>query len=329
MPVASELGVESVLDVLQNVFQVEGTVRGDEYDIVCPNPRHLDQNPSTSVNLDSGLWNCFSCGTAGDLVQLGVLVLDRTRAEVVNILKPSTPEAIVSMLQRRLQQQLHRPNRRGALKPLPGPYEDGPLHHLRHRGFSQETLRRWGVRYVQEQVLEGKKGEFTITHTIAIPIRDTAGNLVNWCYRSTVDSASWQPRYLYFTEGIEHQWFGLQHHGSAKEIVITEGALDAMWVDQCGYPALGMLGASLASGKIKFLQRYKSVTVLGDFDAAGVQAVRKIGSVLGDRMPIRVCRYSKWMRAGDPQELSPIDLEYVIESAVPWSLWLQRSAQAG
>lgn len=328
MPIAEELGVESVLDVLENVFKIDGTQRGDEYDMLCPNPQHLDSRPSTGVNLTTGLWNCFSCGCAGDLVRLGQLTLDMTRPEVERLLKPSTPEAIVSLLQRRLQQHLKRPSSSAPPKPLPGPYDPGPLTYLRRRGFAQETLRRWGVRYVQEEELEGKKGTFKISHSLAIPVRDQNGSLLNWCYRATPDSLSWQPRYMYFTEGIDRQWFGLQHHATAKDIIITEGALDAMWVDQCGYPALGMLGASLSDAKVKSLQRHSSVTVLGDFDAAGVQAVRKIGAVLGDRMPVLVCRYSKWMNAKDPQELSPVDMEIAIESAIPWTLFVQKFAQA-
>ena len=39
---------------------------GDEYIASCPFPNHNDKNPSFSVNTDSGLWNCKSCGEKGN-----------------------------------------------------------------------------------------------------------------------------------------------------------------------------------------------------------------------------------------------------------------------
>lgn len=321
MTTAAELGIESVQDIVINIFKIDGTVRGDELDFLCPNPSHLDRKPSCGINLETGLWFCFSCGIAGDLPRLGEIVLKTSRDEILERIKPHSTEGVLSTVQRKLAALMHRES--PARLRLPGPYEDGPLDELVYRGFSPITLEKWGVRYVEKETLAGKSGEFHIEKSIAIPIRDSASHLMAWCYRRTDSSPAWQPRYLY-TPGISLStlWFGLQHHHRSSEVVIVEGALDAMWLDQATVPALGLLGATnISERKVLYLQRYKRVVLLGDRDHAGALAVQKLGSILGPRVPVFIAKYPKWVKASDPQELHPTDLEVMLTQAVPWAYW--------
>lgn len=46
-------------------FEVERFVPGKARQMVCC-ILHEDRNPSCSVNLERGLWNCHSCGEGGD-----------------------------------------------------------------------------------------------------------------------------------------------------------------------------------------------------------------------------------------------------------------------
>lgn len=344
MPRAIDLGVDSVLDCLTLTFGLEGVNRGDEYSIHCPNPKHPDATPSTDVNLETGYWNCFSCGVGGDLADLGARVLGLKRREVEELLTPRSPEALLSNVQRRLKSVVMPTARRkrNALV-LPGPYEDGPLNELHARRFSQEALEKWGVRFVPEQELEGAKGPFTIRNSIGIPIRDAQSHLLAWCYRATTTSPSWQPRYLY-TPGfpINEVWFGLQHNhpGRVQHIAVAEGALDAMWIDQCGYPALAMLGSKMGDKKVLRLQAYKSVTMFADRDNAGAEWIQRIGKMLGNKVPLNVVLYDKRLtslyvdnndpdikkRKVDPQMLAPIDVELHMERAITWSSFKMRTA---
>lgn len=322
MPTAEELGVVNVLEVVQSIFDIEGKERGDEYDINCPNPQHIDSHPSCSINLKTGLWHCFSCSSSGDLLHLGHLVTGRSKEDIAEMLKPRSTEALIANVRRKLEQALPKRRSKASVRPSSelGPYSSGPLGSIRRRGFSQHTLKRWGVRFADEETLLNKEGNpFTIKSSIAIPIRDEHNRLLTWCYRRTDSSPSWQPRYLYPTDAaLSEIWFGLQHHSQAQHITIVEGALDAMWLDQCGYPALALLGASMGDRKIMWLQRYKSVTILGDRDAGGIAAVERIGKMLGNRLSVKVGRYPLWM-GDDPQELSGVDVEIIHERAVTWT----------
>ena len=61
--------LKRVLDALG----VEYEDRPGEQRIRCPSPDHADANPSCFLDLDRGVWHCFSCGAAGgirDLEQL-------------------------------------------------------------------------------------------------------------------------------------------------------------------------------------------------------------------------------------------------------------------
>lgn len=327
MPSAEQLGISSVLDVVNQLFGMDGNERGDEYDIHCPDPNHSDRRPSCSVNLETGFWKCLSCGRGGDIVSLGAVYLSKNREAIEAMLQPNTAEALVASVQRKLSSIAMRPKKARKLE-LPGPYDGGPHDYLRSRGYNQATIKRWGIRYVAEQDFQGKKETYTLRRCIGIPIRDRAGHLLAWCYRSTPDSPSWQPRYLY-TPGIDIKdlWFGHQHHYDARDIVVVEGALDVMWLDQHHIPALALLGSAMTSSKILSLQRYRSVTLLTDMDSAGITAARKIGEQISSRVPLRVGRYASWMGAKDPQQICGIDLEIALERAVPWIIWSSASSK--
>lgn len=321
---ASELGVVSVIDTVTRLYALEGEVVGDELLMLCPDPNHEDSRPSVSVNLVTGFYHCFSCGRGGDLVGLGMLTLGKDEESVKDLLMVRTPDALQAMLAS--LQVLHARDRTQVqMDPVPFPHEyaAGPLTELRRRGFTMETLRRWNVRYVASQQLTGAKGPFTIYASMGIPLLDTRRRVLAWCYRRTAHSPRHQPRYVY-TGGakvIRHLWFGQQFHADESHVVVVEGALDAMWCDQCGVPAVAMLGSSPSVTKIAWLTRFDRVTILADRDAAGATAVDQIGRALTPRIGpgVRVARYRGWMGATDPQELAPVDLELVVESALPWA----------
>lgn len=346
---AAQLGIDSVYDVLTGLFALEGEVVDDEFKLLCINPSHDDRDPSLGVNLTTGYWNCFACGIGGDILDLGKRVLGISQREVRERLKPSTPEALLTSLQRKMSSiAVPKRHRKAPALLLPGPYEDGPLDELYTRGFTDDTLRRWGVRFCIEEDLVKSNGEsFTVTNSIAIPIRDRNGTLLAWCYRATKGSARWQQenaRYLY-TPGfpISEVWYGLEHHDDAPDIAVVEGALDVQWLDQCGFPAKGMLGSHMGDRKIMQLQRHRTVTLFADRDNAGAQWVQRVGKMIGHLVPLYVVIYHKGIasmyvdpdetdkkkRKIDPQMLVPLDVELLMAKRIPWTLFARRMAASG
>jgi hypothetical protein len=331
MPPASYYGVSSVEEVVTIIYGLLGTKQGYEYVLLCPTPGHVEARPSCAINLDSGYWNCFSCGAGGDIVGLGVVVLDRPVDEVVELLRPHSPDAVLATIHRRITNNFaHNRARRAPQVDLPQ-YEPIMMHpDLERRLFTADTVERWGLCWAPAATLAGQRGEFTIRSSIAIPVRDAAGRLLAWCYRRTDASPAWQPRYLY-TPGaqISELWYGLQYHNpnATRTVTVVEGALDAMWLDQCGFPALGLLGSSMGQVKIMWLQNYEMFYTLPDYDNGGAQWQRRVTGMLGRRLAIRLCQYRPWMSkktpdgsgtyrsAADPEEVRPVDLEIMHATA--------------
>lgn len=354
LPVAVEYGVDDVLDVLRNLYALDGEIVHDEFRILCPNPKHEDTHPSCDVNLRTGLWNCFSCGATGDLASLGRLVLGKPTPAILKLLRPNEPTAIAAAIQRRVK--LHREclvEQASSVIYNKSPLSPGlsrgnarvedvevrfPKDLLR-RGFTPRTLRSWNVQTVasQEFPKQSGNGTFEITNAIGIPILNEAGKMLLWCYRATKKSAPWfqKMRYLY-TPGsvdlIKQTWFGLNHSGDADEIVVVEGALDAMWLWQWGIPAVAILGSHFTDfRKLDRLNQFRRVVIFTDHDGAGETAALALAeSLRAHGTPGRIVLYPRWAKnregrqASDPQEVCGLDLELMVERAIPLTTWAIR-----
>lgn len=85
-------------ELLQELWEDAGgrilTGTGRNSKATCP--FHEDRNPSASVNLDEGLWQCFSCARAGDVYTLIQEQLGGDFEQAARIVEARTGEAAVS-----------------------------------------------------------------------------------------------------------------------------------------------------------------------------------------------------------------------------------------
>ena len=357
MAKAEDLGVEDVAEVCRDIFLLEGDTSKGEFRTLCP-VHELGESghkPSCDVNLETGYWNCFSCPASGDLIDLGVASLEKVpfdlrkkkqwrqaRIKIFKLLTPSDPDAISAAVKRRLRNAkkiMDGTAKKGkAFTPhIPSleSYEHKFPKYLKDRGFTEETIKRWNIRYAKKATLTKEDGKsFTLTHAIAIPIFNDKKVLVGWCYRATHKSEAWfqNVRYIYtpgITDVLNKIWFGIHLHRKATEVAICEGALDAIWCDQNGFPALAVLGNQAKQlPKIRALLDFRKVVFLTDRDATGAMIVHQIGNALLERgHASMVCLYPSWMlnrkgeRAKDAQDLCGLDLELVYARAVPFVIW--------
>ena len=319
MPLAEELGVDSVLDFLEQRLGMDGEVRGREYYTLCVNPRHMDSRiGNCSINLETGLWSCFACGKGGDLISLARYVWQISLEEARQRLEPASPEALLASLQVRMNRLTEVPKKVVLEPPVSADnFAFGPYDELESRGFERQTLVDAGVRYVPVTTVQGNRGKFQIYASYGIPIRDAQGTLRAWCFRRTDASPDWQPRYLY-DRPISTYWFGMDRAARERSVVVTEGALDSLACWQQGFPAVAMLGATMGQAKAGQLRRFEEVTLLGDRDAGGVLAVRTLGGLLDGRTALYVARYSPWMVGKDAAALHGVDLEIVLANRITW-----------
>jgi DNA primase len=345
MAKAELLGILDVEAVLRDIYGLDGTVRRGEFKMLCP--VHDDSKPSCDVEIATGYWNCWSCEAHGDIIDLGAKVLGRGRASVRKMLKVNDPDLRTVGLKRRIQalRASVRPeadHRRAWSPSVPpaGSYALEPMKYMLKRGFSLDTCERWGVRYASRVVLEkvpDSVGEdenkmFELAHVIAIPVFDGKGKIAMWTYRSTDKSDEWMQKgakYIH-TPGVDKQklWFGYHLQRYEDEVAVTEGPLDAMWLDQCGIPAVANLGSHLKNvsanlTKIDQLCSFRKVTLFFDRDSAGITSANQIGRLLHDRgVDVRVALYPKFTEgAGDPAELNPLDAQIMYWRAPSFLRW--------
>lgn len=342
---ADELGID-VLDVCENIYGLDGTLVVDEYNILCVNPKHQDSTPSCNVNTTTGYFHCWSCDDKGDILTLGMRVLGKRYMEVRTLLVPDNLDAKRALLSKHLKglqnpataSQPIRMNRQAWTDRSwlleghrePRSYRSGPMGYLYDRGFTDETIKRWGCRFVRVVDVPTKKRTATIRNSIAIPVFDETGMLMAWTYRATDGSESWQPRYL-DTLGapLGEVWHGIHLAGSSlDQVVVSEGPLDAMWIDQAGYTSLSIMGSKLPEAKLMELANFRKVILCFDDDLTGNLITRKVGELLWSHVPVAIARYPKFADGKDAQELAAVDVELSIERAMNWTSWFLRGRLA-
>lgn len=364
MAKAEDLGVDDVYEVLTVTFDLQGDVAKGQFRMLCPVHEMGEEghSPSCDVDLETGYWNCFSCPASGDLVDLGVACTEnipfdyklakdqsderrkwnRGRAKIHRILQPDNPDALTLAIKRRLStarkaMRASRKKQKGfrPIIPSEASYSRKIPDALIQRGFTKETVRRWNIRYAKRATLLKEDGKsFTITHAIAIPIYDPNKVLVGWCYRATDKSEEWfrNVRYIYtpgITDILSQLWFGMHLHRNEPEITVVEGALDAIWCDQNGIPAVAILGSQVKQNvKLRHLMDFRKVILFTDRDTAGADTAYYLGEALQERgIPCTVCLFLPWMRnrrgeqAKDAQDLCPLDIELTHQRAIPFLSW--------
>lgn len=289
---------------------------GHELQCICP--FHQDGTARQGdlwVNLQKQVYLCYSAacaarGTALQLIQQVEGVSEDDARRVIGNQLPAILEQV--------RDQLHRKDtvapQRGATSILSW----ARVQELRSerywmdprpkgRGLEKRTCEFFNLGYDDEY------------QNALIPYQDYQGP-VCFIRRRTIDGAS---RWL-FPRGFDRKnaIFNLQAVTSEEEVVVTEGAVDAMRVWEAGWPnVVATLGAQVSQEQVSLLAHLRIVTFF-DRDHAGVQATLQVL----ERCPrvTRVCRYPAGTSAKDPDELTNEEILGAIDRALPSVEFLRR-----
>lgn len=242
---------------------IEGRESGDELVARCP--QHLartgseDHHPSWSINLDTGLFICFSCGYRGSLF---TLVMD---LEGVADVEAAKDFVVKGSLQ-------------NAISRIPGPYTPAvprtglpetrlaaytnpPPWALRARRVSAESCRHYGVLwdiYAESWIL---------------PIRDYDGLLLGWQEKSEAGR-----KFRNVPTGVKKSGtlFGY-HLFSGGQMVVVESPLDAVRLHTEGITgAVATYGAIVSQTQIRLMSAADEIVMALDADEAGRKASREL-----------------------------------------------------
>lgn len=256
-----------------------------EFNVRCP--LHDDRNPSLSLNILKGVWYCHSgCGSgrltdfvrkyydtplmqlSGQTDNFDALLLDTVLAE------PLSYEELLPIVQM--------------------PFKIGEYPSwIFERDFTVESLQKWECGISAER-------------SLVIPIKDIDKRLVGWVCRR-IDGRS--PKYVY-SAGLETSKivFGLYNiKRDPPFLCVTEGPLDTIWLDQCGFSSVALLGCNLSVVQQALIDRCMTgeVVLCLDSDIAGQAATEKLFSRLKKHHVVTCIALPKGVK--DVQEVRNLD----------------------
>jgi DNA primase len=283
---------------------------GSNYLTTCPFPWHKGGNektPSFSINVDKGVFKCFTCHVAGGLEYfLHLLEVPRDRID-------SETRLIKPFLER--QKELQRVTREYAFsrndpfkaehildEGILGVY-DWPPEKLLRDGFDPALLRRLEIGYDRNN------------QRIMYPLRDLYGNLAGFSGGATLPTQ--HPKYLVYQgrrtnmegrvirseygEWFEEKYLGYrcENHNfiwnydkvypllvedpdPEAKLYIVEGFKACLWMIQCGYwNTVALMGSYISEHQQRMLHRLGcTVVLLLDNDHAGRNGTINIGDLL-------------------------------------------------
>ncbi len=316
----SRSDIESVVSSYVNVKR-----RGRNLVGLCP--FHGEKTPSFTVYPETASFYCFGCGAGGDVITFIKRIENLDYIDAVKFLADRAgmkmPENDVNDAASRLRLRILEANREAARwfhSNLYTPDGRVGLEYFRSRGYTDQTIRRFGLGYAPDSfgalrdhmrgkgykdeeltaawlAARGKKsgGIYDIFRARAmVPIIDIRGNVIAFGGRVLDDS---KPKYLNTADTLAfkktNNLFALNFAKSSggKQLILCEGYMDVISMHQAGFTnAVAALGTSFTAEHARLIARYaEEVILVFDADSAGQKGTqRAIGLLRQTGVDIRV-----------------------------------------
>ena len=314
--------------VLLDIIGVHNaTDSGDEIIHSCPLPfgnhRNGDTNPSASLNRETLLFNCFTCG-GGSVIWLVQNCLNVTKEEAIGILKNEVADLKVVSIE-------------DFVKKLEGVFCDDPVHLPDIPVYSPNLLNRWqgecdyltlrGVsEAVQAEMRTGvERGRPEISKTLQGPTTVLVdrvvlphfmnGKLVGWVARK-INDVEGVPKYRNSKGFPRGAWlYNLDNNLETNEIYVVESPMSVLVLKSRGIDnVVATFGAKVDNNQIALLRDFATVNIFMDGDIPGRNATQHLVEELNHYTKVRVI--------DTPDEEDPATLMEIPQavSAFEWEL---------
>jgi len=306
-------------------YGVEVKRRGDQHMGFCPLPNHNGKrnSPSFSANLMKGIFQCFGCGARGNVLEFAALMekVDPKDGQALRKVALALQERFCPVIGD-IPSEQQRPEQPKPMVPaddanaivnapldfeLKGLVADHP--YLLGRGFTIETIRRFGLGYCGRGLLKTR---------VAIPLHDSKGALIGYAGRVVDDSAinEENPRYRFpgerkkdgtvFAFRKTHFLYNGNRIGSfVDDLIVVEGFAAVWWITQHGLPnVVATMGSDCSERQaeliVALVKPNGRVWIMSDGDKAGDRHAQTMLPLIA---PHRLVR---WIRLSDGKQ--PTDL---------------------
>lgn len=307
------------------------TKKGVNYSACCP--FHSEKTPSFVVSPSKGLYKCFGCGKAGNAVNF---VMEHEKLLYPDALRWLAKKYSIEIVEKELSPEQKQQNDDRESMMVVNSYaaqwfeeqihtpkgEAIGLSYMRERGFSDATIKQFGIGYnpeggdtfSKEAIKIGYQEKFLIDTGLTIiperggyydrfngrvmfPIHSLSGRVIGFGGR-TLRSDKKTAKYLNSPESIVYHkgqtlyglWQAKKSMVEHDYCILVEGYMDVMRMHQSGIcNTVASSGTALTREQVVLIRRFtRNVTVIYDGDPAGIKAsLRGIDILLTEGMNVR------------------------------------------
>lgn len=278
-------------------------------------PFHQETNPSFSMSA-TGLWMCWTCGVKGSLKQF-IERMGGGKGDWQDSLR-----MLGVQLQASEYKIIQGSRRKNSTKELP--YDFKPYKDIEAVPAAISRRLDWGT--IQHYGLGSSNSGHNADRCV-IPIR-YRGAVVGYHSRALLQDM--EPRYYNpYGFDIKDHVFNYDECKKGSEIIVVEGAFNAMSMWEKGYPGtIAMFGTKFTGDQIKKLLSLGSKSIVICFDRdkskikdgkemgrAGQRAAKKLGELIHDVVPTFIMPLPTGF---DPNDLSTLSLQKCYSKKVPY-----------
>ena len=240
-----------------------------------------DYKKHMSINLDTGLWQCFKTGKRGNFIKLYSLLEDITyKAAECKLLFEGIESGMWSLWEEKQKKSIDEPVLRTSLDTS----SFLPVNIDSYDTNNQLVLRAWKFlmdrgllntdEYVEDPFYVAPTGKYR--GRLIIPFKDYEGNIFFFQGRSLMNGVS--PKYLNpnSENGVKSSNILYPFDFEADHLCICEGPTDAISLKLNGLNATCTIGSTISNVQMQALNEFEGELILTyDSDAAGQRGIAK------------------------------------------------------
>lgn len=248
--------------------------------IQCSCPYHKDNKPSLGINLDTGIYHCFSCDRKGTVTGLYFDLTGNSFYKVYNIATDSfssfarKPYSPIDYTKSSLIKKTVYINY-DSTKLLPIEENTQCLLYLNKRGIPLEIAKQYGFKYAEDTLINTTH----FVNRLCIPIyEDEILTSIEGRMLSPVISES-DRKVLYPKNTSVSTLFDIDNLNFNEDIYACEGLIDLFVLKTSDYfrNSTSIFGASLSNRQISLIARCnKRFIYIPDSDEAGFKTIEQL-----------------------------------------------------
>ena len=239
---------------------------GKSLKVKCFNPSHNDKNPSCYIDLNKGLWHCFSCGASGNFITMQKILLGKVerRDDIFTFNEPL-----------RKNEEIKYPNIK-IIGKLKNPKENSEImKFLNSIGvYKEEFIDKYNIQYttysemISEELYNDENSNPTkMMNRICVPIYHE-NKLINMECRTFKGE---KPKVKYVKGGSTNTLFNWENIDKNKRVVVV-GADKNFFKMWNVYPnSVAMFHCIPTEQQMKMLNECKEICLFADNDKAGLE----------------------------------------------------------